>query len=119
MIDLKGMKLSGTNREFQRRDARNSKTLEDFYPQLLGAVYMCHAPGWMQMFWRGLRSVLPARVVEKVDFLEPKQSIRERERLLQWIAAEHLPECFGGPCKAWPPPNSRFLLPAVSSAAAK
>ena len=113
LIDLKGIKLSGMNREFQRRDANNSKTIEDVYPQLLGAVYLCHAPGWIQAFWRGVRAVLPARVVEKVDFLEPMARVRERERLLQWIAPEHLPECFGGPCKQWPPPNSRFL-PRVS-----
>ena len=41
LIDLKGIKLSGMNREFQRRDANNSKTIEDVYPQLLGAVYYC------------------------------------------------------------------------------
>jgi hypothetical protein len=109
LIDLKGLRLSGLNREFQRRDAKNSKTLEDFYPQLLGAVYLCHAPSWMQAVWRGMRTILPARVVEKVDFLEPKRDVRERARLMRWIACEHLPECFGGPCEEWPPPNSRFL----------
>ena len=96
-------------RHHERRDAKNSKTLEDFYPQLLGAVYLCHAPSWMQAFWRGMRNILPARIVEKVDFLEPMRDLRERERLMRWISQEHLPECFGGPCKEWPPPNSRFL----------
>ena len=109
LIDLSGMTLRGINREFQKRDAKNSKLIEDFYPQLLGAVYICHAPRWMHGVWRGLRRLMPARVVEKVDFVEPLTNPAERKRLLRWIALDHLPRCFGGPCKTWPPPNARFL----------
>ena len=65
-------------------------------------------PRWLQGVWRGIKRLMPARVVEKVDFLEPLTNSAERNKLLAWIALEHLPTCFGGPCEVWPPPNSRF-----------
>ena len=108
LIDLNGMSLRGISRNFQKRDAKNSKAIEDYYPQLLGAVFICHAPRWMQGVWRGLRRVMPTRVVEKVDFLEPLTNAMERQKLQRWIAIENLPRCFGGACNTWPPPNARF-----------
>ena len=66
LIDLHGMSIRGINRRFQRRDAENTKAIEDFYPQLLGAVFICHAPRWLQGVWRGLRTMMSARVLEKV-----------------------------------------------------
>ena len=108
LVDLNGMSLRNFSRDFQRRDAKNAKAIEEFYPQLLGAVFICHAPRWLQGVWRGIKRLMPARVVEKVDFLEPLTNSAERNKLLAWIALEHLPTCFGGPCEVWPPPNSRF-----------
>ena len=108
IVDLKGLKLSGVSREFQRRDSKNSKEIENAYPQLLGAIFLCHAPKWMQTVWRGLRMMMPARVVEKADFIEPSTSSAERTRLLRWVALEHLPTFLGGPVQHWPPPNARF-----------
>lgn len=115
LIDLHGMKLSGISREFQRRNGRDSKALEDCYPQLLGAVFLCHAPTWLNVVWRTLiRPMMPPRVLEKVDFLTPLTSERDRRRLHAYLAEEHLPECFGGPCTVWPPPNSRFAYAHLS-----
>jgi hypothetical protein len=108
IVDLEGLKFSHINREFQRRDSKNSKAIESAYPQLLGAIFLCHAPKWMQTVWRGLRVMMPARVVEKVDFIEPKTSAAERKRLLRWVAPEHLPTFLGGSLEEWPPPSARF-----------
>ena len=113
LVDLKSMGLSNIPWELVRRDASNSKVTEDFYPQLLGAVFVCNAPALINVVWRGLRPVLPARILEKVDFLGT--SARERARLLRWVAAEHLPERYGGSCKVWPPPNARFALARQST----
>jgi hypothetical protein len=65
-IDLSGIRLGGMNREFQRRDRELSRQLEDFYPQLLEAVYLCHAPFFLQSIWRAMRPLLPERFVDKV-----------------------------------------------------
>lgn len=89
LIDLRGLKLSAMNREFQRRDREISKALEDFYPQLLGAAFMCHGPGWLQSLWRGMRPLLPARFAEKVDFVNPAANAAERGRLLRLCRAAH------------------------------
>lgn len=110
LVDLQGLRLGSLNREFQRRDAKNSKALEDHYPQLLEAVLICHAPNWMTAFWAGLRTIMPARIVEKVDFLKPHKNVRDRNRLLQHMTMEHLPTAFGGPCPTWPLPSQRFRV---------
>lgn len=109
-IDLRGVKLSGMSREFQRRDRELAKAIEDFYPQLLDSVYLCHAPGWVQGVWRWMRPLLPERFVEKVDFVAPATSAVERQRLIRKSGCpeELLPACFGGGCEEWPLPNARF-----------
>ena len=110
-IDLRGVKLSGMSREFQKRDRELAKAIEDFYPQLLDSVYLCHAPSWVQGVWRVMRPLLPVRFVEKVDFVAPATSDVERQRLIRKSGCpeELLPACFGGGCEAWPLPNARKL----------
>ena len=118
LIDLRDVKLSNMSREFQRRDRESSKMLEDFYPQLLEAVYLCHAPSWLQTFWRGIRPLLPVRFVEKVDFISPQKSVSERKRVLRHVAHEPLPVRFGGGCTSWPLPNARQSVHEFHGAAA-
>ena len=98
IIDLSGVRLSHISRDFQRRDAQIAKLLEEHYPQLLGNVFLCHAPGFMHAVFAGLRQLMPRRVVEKVDFLQPRRSARDRSRLLEYVTIEHLPASLGGLC---------------------
>ena len=108
LIDLRELKVSNMNREFQRRDREMSKYLEDFYPQLLDAAYLCHALSWLQVVWRSVRPLLPKRFVEKVDFLSPATNAAERKRLLRVLELDDLPRRFGGGCDAWLLHNSRM-----------
>ena len=62
IIDLSGVRLSHISRDFQRRGAQIAKLLEEHYPQLLGNVFLCHAPGFAAIFAE-LRQFMP-RVVE-------------------------------------------------------
>lgn len=107
IVDLSDTPFS-VNREKHRRDGQAMNLMEDCYPQMLQTIFVANPPSWVQMAWRIVRLVLPKRVVQKIDFVSPKSSQREKRRILQWIDEENLPEKFGGKYKQWPP---MFELP--------
>jgi hypothetical protein len=102
LIDMGGFSLSGISMESLTRDGKAMEVMEDCYPQLLHGVFVCRSPTWIQMPWRICRSLLPTRVVSKMDFIDPESNVIERNRLLQHISLEHLPSCYGGMYMDWP-----------------
>jgi hypothetical protein len=108
LIDLTGMTMRDTNAEIGRRDARASSYTQDFYPQLLQNLIFCHGPVWLTMIWRLIRPLLPQRLLEKVDFMNPTGNTSDRQRLRALLPAEVLPERFGGEYQPWP---VQFELP--------
>jgi hypothetical protein len=102
LIDLAGLSFRDVNSEVSRRDSRNMAITEDCYPQLLQAVVLCHGPQWVMVIWRLVRPLLPHRVIEKVDFMNPTANETERRRLRTILPAEVLPVRFGGVYQTWP-----------------
>ena len=102
LIDFTGMKLTDVSREMGRRDSKAMNMTEDCYPQLLQSIFLCHPPTWIQIIWRFFRPLLPKRMVEKVDFIQPKFNDKERDRLLAHVPLELLPERYGGKYAPWP-----------------
>lgn len=47
--------------------------MEDVYPQLLHAIYICNAPSFIHTIWALVRPIMPKRVVSKIDIIEPKK----------------------------------------------
>jgi hypothetical protein len=80
--------------------------MEDVYPQLLHAIYIHEAPHWIHVIWSIVRRIMPKRVVEKIDVLEPKTNAGELKKVLRFIDIETLPESLGGkntvPPHEWP-----------------
>jgi len=101
IIDLKGLAMSKISMELNRRDGKTMGVMEDCYPQLLQRIYVCRSPRWVQIPWRIARPLLPKRVVEKLDFINPSIN-KERNRLLEFISEENLPERYGGKNPTWP-----------------
>ena len=102
LIDCAEVKLSGISQECTKRDGAALGAMEDFYPQVLQTLYLCHAPSWLQVPWRILRPLMPKRVVEKIDFINPDKKEKERKRLLEHLDEAHLPVRFGGKHEPWP-----------------
>ena len=102
LIDFEGMSMFAMNREIGRRDGAAMKLTNDVYPQMLRAILICHSPSWLQAIWRVMRVILPGRLVEKFDFIDPLTNLKERARLLKFIPKEKLPVRFGGDYKPWP-----------------
>lgn len=101
IIDLKGMTMSKISMEMNRRDGKAMGVMEDCYPQLLERIFIYNSPSWIQVPWRIARPLVPKRVVEKMDFINPSNT-KERNRVLEFISEENLPERYGGKNPMWP-----------------
>jgi hypothetical protein len=112
LIEMKGFQVSSVNKETLKRDGDAMGVMEDCYPQLLQTLFICHAPVWIQIAWRVVRPIMPRRVVQKMDFINPDTNEGERKRLLKYISEENLPERFGGKHEPWP---VEFPLPPLNS----
>lgn len=84
------------------RDAIALNAMEDVYPQVLQNFYLAQAPIWIEGPWKTIRPLVPKRVLEKFDFLEPLKKEKDRQKLLKWISLERLPERYGGKLAQWP-----------------
>jgi hypothetical protein len=106
IIDMTNMQLLKMNRTFVKRDAAASKRSEDFYPQLLGTMFIFNSPGWLSGFWTLVRPFFPKRVAEKIVFLpslsKMKKPKKDFESISRHIPEAHLPEKYGGMNKTWP-----------------
>lgn len=105
LVDMENMELHKINLTYIQRDAASSKTIEDYYPQLLGTLILVNSPWWLAGFWNMLRPLFPQRFVEKVDFLPPFSDLTSKDQMepiFRYISEEHLPEKYGGQNKEWP-----------------
>lgn len=109
-IDMGNVQLRKMNRTYLKRDAAINKVLEDYYPQLLGAMVVVNGPGWLSAFWSMLRPFFPKRLVEKIDFLPSnRKSKKYLKPVLRYISEEHLPERYGGKNQQWPVPSVSMM----------
>ena len=108
IIDMGNTSLRGMNRTYLKRDAACSKSLEDYYPQLLAGMLIFNGPTWVSMLWAAMKPFFPKRVVEKVDFLPSVSKLKGNKKalkpFLKHVSEQHLPERYGGLNKEWPLP---------------
>jgi hypothetical protein len=106
-VDTDGMKLSLVNRECFKRNGKAIGAMEDFYPQLLESVFICNPPVFLKGLFTIVKAIMPKRVVEKIDMINPKERENERKRLYRHISEEDLPDKYGGknpvPAAEWKP----------------
>lgn len=70
--------------------------MEDCYPQLLETIFPCYAPTFMHWVWTFMRPIMPKRIIDKIDIVEPHINEKERGRLLKHISLDDLPVDYGG-----------------------
>jgi hypothetical protein len=102
-VDAEGMKLSEINMECNRRDGKVMGSMDQMYPQMLEGIKIINSPSWIQIPWKVIRTIMPKRVVSKIDFIEPLKKESEKLKLLKYISEENLPSRFGGKYTTWPP----------------
>jgi len=111
IIDMGNVSLLKMNRVYLKRDGACSKAIEDYYPQLLGTLFVFNSPSWLSVVWSALRPLFPKRFVQKIDFLPPMSKIQKSKQshlkpILRYLSEEHLPERYGGQNKEWPLPSA-------------
>lgn len=115
LMVLGGISMTRIDMTFAKRDAAVSKSMQDFYPQMVGAVYIVDPPRWVNFMWRIMKPLLPKSMVEKFDFIFPCKVEKDLRKLFPFISIEKLPKVFGGRHEVWPPleirqtPNNAFL----------
>ena len=107
LVHLEDLALANFSWALVKRISAISKDMEDYYPQLLCSLLICHAPSWINGLFRVIRPILPPRVIEKMDFVRPNAVRRDLDRLQRHIKYEHIPRFLGGSAP-WPPTNARF-----------
>lgn len=95
-IDFKGFSVFQVSRNAAKRDGDIMGEMEDVYPQLLHSLFFYNQPNWIHALWATFRPLMPSRVVEKIDMVEPKHNEKEFTRLLKFVAKEQLPVSLGG-----------------------
>ena len=63
--------------------------MEDIYPQLLDALLIYNAPTWIHSAWAIFRPIMPKRVLEKIDIIDPKKNQKEKQRLLLYLSEKN------------------------------
>lgn len=95
-IDCDNIAMSGFNRECSRRDGKAMATMEDCYPQLLETLFLCNPPTFFKIIWTVVRVIMPKRVLDKFDMMNPRENEKERRRAYRHISEQDLPMKFGG-----------------------
>ena len=95
-VDMTGISLSNFDRASTKRDSKIMNEMEDTYPQLLQTLYGCYPPSFMHTVWSFIRPIMPKRIIDKIDLIEPSKNEKERDRVLQHISLQDLPVHFGG-----------------------
>ena len=119
VIDMKNVSFLSMNRAYIKRDGAVNKSLEDYYPQILGSMLVANAPSWLNALWAAMRPFFPKRTVEKVDFLPSLSKLKSNKSylkpILRYVSEENLPERYGGQNKEWPLPCAGELFGPQSS----
>mmetsp|Transcript_30733 Transcript_30733/g.56958 ORF Transcript_30733/g.56958 Transcript_30733/m.56958 type:complete len:314 (-) Transcript_30733:97-1038(-) len=102
IVDIDGITLKKMNRGHISKDAAASKELDDYFPQLLGGMFIVNQPRLFNLIWKFARPLMPKRVVEKIDFLPPNTE-KVQKSLARFVSEENLLERYGGGNKEWPP----------------
>ena len=120
IINLAGVSLSTVSPRFVRRDAEDNKELQGLYPQLMGAVIFVNPPAALDVLYRTLLPLIPAKIAEKTVVLAPLKRRRDLERLveLSGLPLEELPVACGGKRTDHPRDTSEPARPVAEAGTA-
>mmetsp|Transcript_21321 Transcript_21321/g.60872 ORF Transcript_21321/g.60872 Transcript_21321/m.60872 type:complete len:323 (+) Transcript_21321:98-1066(+) len=95
-MDVSGMGLSTVPRQAANRDAKAVAELADLYPQLFETMYLCFPPKVFHLMWKVVRLLIPNRLLNKIEVIDPISNDKERARAYKAIAEENIAIAFGG-----------------------
>merc|ERR1712176_1436534 len=115
-----------------------NKQIEDFYPQLVDAVFLNNCPTIIQFLWDTFKPLFPRRFLEKIKLVRllrrrrdddddddstnsTKKTINNNHNynnndnddikmLMKYVSKNNIPIIYGGNNKLWPPSYSGNLF---------
>jgi CRAL/TRIO domain/CRAL/TRIO, N-terminal domain len=94
ILDLKGVNLSSF-RDVYSLVTQVSSIGQDYYPELLGKMFIINAPMLFTATWVVIKQMLDERTVKKISIL----GSTFKPQLLEYIDEANLPDFLGGGCK--------------------
>ena len=96
IIDMDGVGVATLTGEVRTIMGRVMQIDQDYYPELMHKALIINAPTSFRIIWGLIKHLLDTRTQEKIEVAGSNY----QEELLRWIDADHLPEMYGGTCKA-------------------
>lgn len=116
IIDFAEASMFKFNRTYVKRDAAVGKETEDYFPQMLGFVYIANAPFWLTTFWKAARPWFPKGFVEKVDFLPSDATTKNFHKPIgRYVSEANLSKRYGGTNEQWPLPSIAASMAAAAT----
>lgn len=94
ILDLQGVNLSSF-RDVYSLVTQVSSIGQDYYPELLGKMFIINAPMLFTATWVVIKQMLDERTVKKISIIGSSY----KSQLLEYIDEENLPDFLGGTCK--------------------
>lgn len=106
VVDFENVRLRDFSMSYLKNDAKVTKALEDYYPQMLGMLVVVNSPSWFRKVWNILKPFFPKRFVEKVKVLQSLENMNEKDlkALFSYVSYENYPKRLGGLNESWPLP---------------
>lgn len=94
ILDLNGISMKMMNRQVYNFVKLASSIAQDYYPEMLGRMFIVNAPTLFSMAWSTIKGFLDEKTRNKITILGSKF----QTQLLEDVDSENLPEFLGGTC---------------------
>ena len=95
ILDLGGSAMSLMSKQVYDFIQLASSIAQDYYPEILGKMFVVNTPMLFSMVWKGVKPMLNEKTVNKISL----EGSSYRPKLLELVAPENLPEFLGGTCR--------------------
>jgi len=94
ILDLNGISMRMMNKQVYNFVKVASSIAQDYYPEMLGKMFIVNAPTLFSMAWSTIRGFLDEKTRNKITILGSKY----QTQLLEDVDVENLPDFLGGNC---------------------
>ncbi len=102
VLDFDGLPLRSISATYIKTDTKASRSLQHYYPQLLGAVYNMNCPYFLSKTWEVFKPFFPTSIAEKMNFFGQEIGPTDLNYFVQYISEDNLPARYGGSNKMFP-----------------
>lgn len=95
ILDLGGSSTKLMSKKVYKFVQLASKIAQDYYPEMLGRMFIVNTPTLFSIAWKMIRPWLDERTQQKISL----EGSKFQKKLLELAPAQNLPEFLGGNCR--------------------